>query len=200
MANLIITIISIALVAVAAIMGAYYGGTAFVQGQAKAYANSAVSQGDQISAAWTVYTAQTGASSDTISLVSSLLSAGSPAQSYLASVPVSPPQVTNSTGISAWTIDNLASTGATSGFNGVYFQLSDDSNGVNTCTYVSQIAAGASAGSTPISTSVAPFNFLTNYGGAATRKFDCVFYDATSTLSVAPSAASSPKFVYYRTF
>lgn len=38
MANLIITIISIALIAVAALMGAYYGGTAFQQGQAKAVA------------------------------------------------------------------------------------------------------------------------------------------------------------------
>jgi len=51
MANLIITIIAIALVAVAALMGAYYGGTAFNQGQEKAKAASLMNQAAQIQAA-----------------------------------------------------------------------------------------------------------------------------------------------------
>jgi len=50
MANLIITIIAIALVAVAALMGAYYGGTAFNQGQEKAKASSIMNQAAQIQA------------------------------------------------------------------------------------------------------------------------------------------------------
>ncbi|HCM83874.1 MAG TPA: hypothetical protein PKW15_04245 [Alphaproteobacteria bacterium] len=54
MANLIITIISIALVAVAALMGAYYGGQAFNEGQTKAIANTLVSQAEMISAAMTI--------------------------------------------------------------------------------------------------------------------------------------------------
>lgn len=56
MANLIITIISIALVAVAALMGAYYGGAAFLQGQAKARANAWLNQAQQIVAADNVWT------------------------------------------------------------------------------------------------------------------------------------------------
>lgn len=52
MANLIITIISIALVAVAAIMGVYYGGTAFNNSSPKAYAATIISQVHQIEAAY----------------------------------------------------------------------------------------------------------------------------------------------------
>lgn len=55
MANLIITIISIALVAIAAIMGAYYGGTAFVEGQAKARAAKIVNDLSQLDAAIKLY-------------------------------------------------------------------------------------------------------------------------------------------------
>lgn len=51
MANLIITIISIALVGVAALMGAYYAGEAFYSGQAKAKANSIVNAANQIEGA-----------------------------------------------------------------------------------------------------------------------------------------------------
>lgn len=51
MANLIITIISIALVAVAALMGAYYGGNAFINAQNKARAGTLVTQSSQIIAA-----------------------------------------------------------------------------------------------------------------------------------------------------
>jgi hypothetical protein len=55
MANLIITVISIALVAVAALSAAYYGGTAFMDGQTKAQANTVIAQGKQIAASWTMY-------------------------------------------------------------------------------------------------------------------------------------------------
>jgi hypothetical protein len=55
MASLIITIIGIALVAVVAIMGAYYGGTAFGDSQAQANANSLLNEVHQIYAAATEY-------------------------------------------------------------------------------------------------------------------------------------------------
>lgn len=48
MSNLIITIISIALVAVAAIMGAYYGGSAFTQNTTQVAANSIINEAQQI--------------------------------------------------------------------------------------------------------------------------------------------------------
>ncbi|MCT4575176.1 MAG: hypothetical protein N4A43_02855 [Alphaproteobacteria bacterium] len=57
MANLIITIIAIALVAVAALMGAYYGGTAFNQGQEQAKLSTLINEGSQIVAALTMYDA-----------------------------------------------------------------------------------------------------------------------------------------------
>ncbi|HCM83334.1 MAG TPA: hypothetical protein PKW15_01925 [Alphaproteobacteria bacterium] len=60
MANLIITIISIALVAIAAIMGAYYGGAAYLEGQAKARAASFISQGEQIANAWRAWSVDRG--------------------------------------------------------------------------------------------------------------------------------------------
>lgn len=57
MANLIITIIAIALVAVAALMGAYYGGTAFNQGQEQAKKSTLLNEAAQIVAAITMYDA-----------------------------------------------------------------------------------------------------------------------------------------------
>lgn len=48
MTNLLITIISIALVGIAAIMAAYYGGQAFMQSHAQIYANMLLSQSSQL--------------------------------------------------------------------------------------------------------------------------------------------------------
>ncbi|HCM83720.1 MAG TPA: hypothetical protein PKW15_04380 [Alphaproteobacteria bacterium] len=62
MANLIITIISVALVAVAAIMGSWYGGQAFQSGQAKARATKIVSDQNQLAAAWHLYALNNGMS------------------------------------------------------------------------------------------------------------------------------------------
>lgn len=55
MFSLIITIISIALVAALAIASIYYGGSAFSQGSAKAAASTVVSQAQQVSAANVLY-------------------------------------------------------------------------------------------------------------------------------------------------
>jgi hypothetical protein len=55
MANLIITVIAIALVAVASLMGAYYGGSAFLNNQSAAQASTAMNQGQQLAGAWQAY-------------------------------------------------------------------------------------------------------------------------------------------------
>jgi len=60
MANLIITIISIALVAILAIMGIFYGGSAFQAGQAKSIANRLIQEANQISGAILLYRTNTG--------------------------------------------------------------------------------------------------------------------------------------------
>lgn len=59
MANLIITIISIALVAVAALMSAYYGGQAYQNAQAKAKANEIINSANQIASAVQVWKTST---------------------------------------------------------------------------------------------------------------------------------------------
>ena len=61
MSNLIITVISIALVAVASLTGAYYSGQAFLDGQAKARANSLIQGAEQIAGAWHMYAIDNGA-------------------------------------------------------------------------------------------------------------------------------------------
>ena len=62
MANLIITIISIALVAVAALMGAYYGGIAFSDGAAKSNATQLMQEAQQIVTAWKLRAVDNGGS------------------------------------------------------------------------------------------------------------------------------------------
>lgn len=64
MANLIITVISIALVAVAALMSAYFGGAAFIDGQAKARANTLVSHAEQLAAAARLWSANNAGRTD----------------------------------------------------------------------------------------------------------------------------------------
>ncbi|MHB1666108.1 hypothetical protein [Thiomonas sp.] len=59
---LIITIISIALVAALAIASIYYGGTAFTSGSAQAQASTIVNQAQQISAGTTLYENDNGGS------------------------------------------------------------------------------------------------------------------------------------------
>ena len=82
MFSLIITIISIALVAALAVATIYYGGDAFNQGTTKAKASTIVNQAQQIAGANTLYKSNTGGfAADVAALVTN---------SYLASAPVSP--------------------------------------------------------------------------------------------------------------
>ena len=60
LSNLIITVISIALVAVMAAAGLYYGGEAFMDAQAKAQANEIVKAFEQANAALQLYNADNG--------------------------------------------------------------------------------------------------------------------------------------------
>ena len=65
MFSLIITIISIALVAALAVATLYYGGSQFSQGSAKAQADQLISQAQQIAGANTLYSNDHGGSFDT---------------------------------------------------------------------------------------------------------------------------------------
>jgi type II secretory pathway pseudopilin PulG len=71
MFSLIITIISIALVAALAVATIYYGGSAFTQGTAKANASALVSAGQQVTGALTLYANDNGGTrGDTTTLIS----------------------------------------------------------------------------------------------------------------------------------
>jgi hypothetical protein len=82
MFNLIITIISIALVAALAVATIYYGGAAFSQGSARANAATLVSHAQQITAANTLYANASGGSFATN--IADLVS-----NNYLGSIPTS---------------------------------------------------------------------------------------------------------------
>lgn len=86
MFSLIITIISIALVAALAIASVYYGGDAFTQGTAKANAATVVAQAQQISAANTLYKNDNGGNN--AASVAALVTGN-----YLQSAPVMPASV-----------------------------------------------------------------------------------------------------------
>jgi hypothetical protein len=79
MFSLIITIISIALVAALAVATIYYGGSAFTQGTAKANASAYVAAGQQINGALALYANDNGGARATLAQLS---------PSYLAAAPV----------------------------------------------------------------------------------------------------------------
>lgn len=93
MFSLIITIISIALVAALAVASVYYGGSAFSQGTAKAQASTLVAQAQQIAGANTLYANDNGGTR--AGSVAALVGDG-----YLAS----PPQVNNKVVADEWEI------------------------------------------------------------------------------------------------
>ena len=66
MFSLIITVISIALVAALAVSTLYFGGDAFNQGTSEARANTLINQGTQIDAARQLYRAEEGTDADDI--------------------------------------------------------------------------------------------------------------------------------------
>ena len=192
MANLIITIISIALVAVAALMGAYYGGTAFSSGQAKSLASTLVSQGQQIAAAWAIQTADNNGGRN-IAAVSALTTGTT---IYLSSNPV-PPQAAVGASVTQWTIAQLSdkSLTATGSFDGVYVALTTGQTAVDICNQVATMVAGT--GNYPSRNVVASGAFNTLYAAGATRKFDCVFSGGTN---VTTPATTDSMYVYYKVF
>ena len=90
MANLIITVIAIALVAIASLMGAYYGGAAFLNNQSAANASTVLNQAQQIAGAWNAYL------SDNLNVPPTTLDGSDGAstnlvgQKYLAQIPIAP--------------------------------------------------------------------------------------------------------------
>ncbi|WP_187628597.1 hypothetical protein [Paraburkholderia sp. UCT31] len=134
MFSLIITIISIALVALLALATLYYGGSAFSQGSAKAAASTVVSQAQQIAGANTLFAND---NAGTFAATTAALQTGS----YLSTVPT--PPAAAATG--AWAIAGAAANNVTLSLNG--------SGAQSICTAIlknaglsTTIASGATAG------------------------------------------------------
>jgi len=89
MFSLIITIISIALVAALALATLYYGGSAFSQGSAKANASSIIEQAQQIAGANTLYANNVGGGSYATG-ISTLIATQSDGSVYLNAQPAPP--------------------------------------------------------------------------------------------------------------
>ncbi|HCM83815.1 MAG TPA: hypothetical protein PKW15_08280 [Alphaproteobacteria bacterium] len=188
MANLIITIISIALVAVAALMGAYYGGQAFLQGQAKARANRVIAQGEQIVAAWSVYAANNGGNYFISTPWASLV------PNYLSSEPVLDFAVASSAPLAVvldgWGIANHATLDDVTFNNGATVTTTDWGNwgpynsaiigfeNEEICEEIAKIARGPSAA--PIAVGGGdPYGFGSAIFNTMTGKFDCFSYAST---------------------
>jgi hypothetical protein len=89
MANLIITVIAIALVAIASLMGAYYGGSTYLNSQMLADAATVLSEATQVAAAWNAYRGD-NLNNAPATLAALLNTNQVAAGSYLQSIPTAP--------------------------------------------------------------------------------------------------------------
>jgi hypothetical protein len=173
MANLIITVISIALVAVAALMGAYYGGSAFMDGQKKAEANKMINVMQQTEGAYNLCIAQepNGQSPDGPCQLSDSGNGTLESKKYLSSDPIA------QLGYSNYEHNyGPTDTGPEGWGPGFYISLDGDTsdhkqkNNVELCRKIAQIAGGNNA--VPRLMSAFPFP-----GSSPVYKMDCVYTD-----------------------
>jgi len=167
MSNLIITIMSIALVAVAALVGVWYGGSVFEDAQNKSEANAAASQAQQIASAALLYGVQQGGYSFDSATVTSLASNGV----YLDSTPIPPSQATQS---NKWTLMNLTNGSTTTGLSGVELDLDTTSSAIELCNTFVQLGGGTSPKKLQSSGD-------TDRTPTPGRAFDCLFWGSGTT-------------------
>ena len=168
MANLIITVISIALVAIAALMGAYYGGRAFMDGQARAQANTFLSQAGQLSGALNLYLSD---GNDQSSLAwNSSTGVTNLTPKYLATDLPRPSTDLASSNLywllvsdTNWTGGSQTATG-----NAIGLRLNSSSMSKNICLIITQMANGSSA------------TIQNNLSSLNGKKFDCGWVTSSS--------------------
>jgi type II secretory pathway pseudopilin PulG len=97
MFQLIVAVISIALVAALALASIFYGGEAFTRSQLKAQVTTMINQAQQLSGAQTLYKTDKGGA---VAATPTVLKT----EGYLAEVPVAPAKITDG----AWALDNTA--------------------------------------------------------------------------------------------
>lgn len=126
MFNLIITIISIALIVVMAVASVYYGGEAFTQGTARGNASALLQQAQQINAGFVMAVNNGEAHASVADLI---------AGDYLAAAPTPPATVTTG----AWVIDTVAD--ETNSYVAVKLTAEDTCTAVNESSGYTQTGA-----------------------------------------------------------
>lgn len=187
MANLIITIIAIALVAVMAIIGIFYGGAAFTNSSSKAKANTLISHAQQIRTAliaWSVDNGGSQALPETGTTLNTSWNNGGPSflvPAYIQGIPVK--VGSGNPYLAPATRSNVSWT--TTGQNFDTLVLNRPSSGTfgiewKTCEEVARIARGQSA--VPIARAGASAATLGNLASVWTTNtdFDCIWNDANS--------------------
>ena len=169
MANLIITVISIALVAVAALMGAYYGGSAFMEGQTKAHANLIISQSEQIASALNMWMAENGISTSALVINST--------PTFLVPKYLSTAPTEFSSLLGSYASINFRNAGTT-WFVSSYTTVAEK-KAIDICNQLTKLSMGL--GSVPVTRASV-------YAGAGGRlvngtypKFDCLYDDTNSS-------------------
>ena len=186
MANLIITVISIALVAVAALMGVYYGGSAFLDGQTRAKFNQLMSGAEQISAAATLYSLSHNGQLDDGNIP------GNPtadALNFLVPnyLSVVPKKIDEGAG---FLLQDLP-TGGLTNTNGVTYSIqSNTSTTLRLCEMIAKAARGPT-GTPKKQFGVNRYNLLPTNGG----KFDCLWFPNDESATV-PDSSDGFGFVY----
>jgi len=191
MVNLVITILSIALVAIAAVMAVWYGGSSFMNQQAKADANTMIQNMQQMAAAIQLYATQQngGNVSFPVTIDGTTASIGTYLMpTYIQEMPYLPIyKATTDGGTSfiypgGWTVGILDSTGqwnvsgsptAGTAIQAIGLRLDYSTRAYNACIQLVQQLYGPSATPTPRSN---PSYVKMNLS----RQIDCGYLDANS--------------------
>ncbi len=141
MFQLIVAVISIALVAILAIASIYYGGSAFQRSGIKAQVDAMVNAGQQISGAEALYSLDTGApvTDATVTGTSavSTLSTGVNGVTYLSSAPAVPAIASGST----WQVVSMT-VGTAPAANYAFLPFATGADKTDACSVVSTSAGG----------------------------------------------------------
>lgn len=153
MSQLLVTILAIALVAALAGASLFYGGDVFTSGSSKATVATLGSQGQQISAAWTMYSANNGGANPS--------AIGDLSPTYLSSIPPTP----TLTGATAWSLD------ATNKLAQVYLGTAAK----EVCEQVAKTAGGAAAAPTVVATVTGAVTGIADAAAALNaRPYNCI--------------------------
>lgn len=200
MANLIVTIMAIGILAAASLAGLYYGGQAYMDAQSTAEANAIVSQATQIESAWRAWVRDNGG---TLRTDSNSNWASDPAtltnfSSYLAVIPHPNIDITVQSGGNAATPGNYylfdrsnCAASGTYALDSIALELKPTSKAAAICTKLSSLS-GSNSG-VPLAVS----NPYCNWDLEPTAKYFCAYKDANANGQL---DATEQRFLIFKVF